>query len=306
MRAGIVQFVRCCGVTSRLVGAAVWLILGAASAFADHAIDQVYGPSLGRPRGTLLQWSYGTSFSGGPDLEEPIVTDRPDFTEASSTVGQGVVQLETGYTYGYDREGPDQTITHSYPEALFRIGVLADWLELRVAWTYGHEIVNDVEAAGAEDLYLGFKFGLTPQEGCLPEMALVPQMTVPTGADPFTAEEALPGLNWLYGWDLNDFLATGGSTQVNRTLDEVTENAYTEWAQSWTVNYSLSDCLGAYTEWFAFFPHSADTARAEHYFDGGFTVLINNDIQWDIRAGVGLNDAAEDYFVGTGLSLRFQ
>src|SRR5689334_8326302 len=40
-----------------------------------------YGPDPCEPRKTLLQWSYGTSFSGGPDLEEPIVTDRPDFTE---------------------------------------------------------------------------------------------------------------------------------------------------------------------------------------------------------------------------------
>ena len=36
-------------------------------------------------RKTLLQWSYGTSFEGGPDLYEPLVTDRPDFTESSVT-----------------------------------------------------------------------------------------------------------------------------------------------------------------------------------------------------------------------------
>jgi hypothetical protein len=135
-------------------------------------------------------------------------------------------------------------------------------------------------------------------------MALVPQMTVPTGANAFTADEVLPGVNWLYGWDINDFLSTAGSTQFNRVIDE-TGGSYTEWAQSWTVGYSLTDQVGAYTEWFAFFPHSADTAQPEHYFDGGFTYQFSNDIQWDIRAGVGLNDAADDYFVGTGLSIRF-
>ena len=31
--------------------------------------------------------------SGGPDLNAPLVTDRPDFTEASSTVGRGIAQL---------------------------------------------------------------------------------------------------------------------------------------------------------------------------------------------------------------------
>ena len=256
--------------------------------------------------GTLFQWSYGTSFSGGPDLEEPIVTDRPDFTEASSTVGRGVLQLETGYTYISDEEDSIRTKTQSAPEALFRYGIFADWLEARVAWNYLDEDVDGDRASGADDLYLGIKIGLTPQEGILPEMALVPQMTVPTGASAFTAGEVLPGANWLYGWDISDFLSTGGSTQFNRSIDDETADAYTEWAQSWTFGYSLADNLGAYTEWFAFFPHNADSAKTEHYFDGGFTYLVNNDVQCDIRAGVGLNDAAADYFAGVGLSMRFQ
>ena len=53
-------------------------------------------------------------------------------------------------------------------------------------------------------------------------------------------------------------------------------------------------------------PDNAATAQVEHYGNGGFTFLFNDDIQWDIRAGLGLNDAAEDYFVGTGLSIRFR
>ncbi|MEO8497302.1 MAG: transporter [Planctomycetota bacterium] len=255
--------------------------------------------------GTLFQWSYGNSFSGGPDLSQPIVTDRPDFTEASSTVGRGVAQLEMGYTYIFDNDGTDQTKSHSYPETLLRYGILANWLEFRAFWNYANEEVNGSSTSGSDDLYLGFKIGLTPQEGLLPEMAIIPQMTVPTGHAAFTAGEVLPGVNLNYGWDINDFLSTGASTQFNRAIDDTTSTAYTEWAQSWTVVYGLTDKLGAYTEWFAFFPTSADTAKPEHYFDGGFTYLISNDIQWDIRAGVGLNEAADDYFVGTGLSLRF-
>ena len=54
-----------------------------------------------------------------------------------------------------------------------------------------------------------------------------------------------------------------------------------------------------------FYPAGADTARVQHYFDGGFTYSITNDIQWDIRGGKGLNAVADDYFAGTGLVLRF-
>lgn len=50
----------------------------------------------------------------------------------------------------------------------------------------------------------------------------------------------------------------------------------------------------------------ADTVETQHYTDGGFTYKLTDDIQWDIRAGLGRNDAAADYFVGTGLSVRFK
>lgn len=255
--------------------------------------------------GTLLQWS-GQQESGGPDLNEPIVTDRPDFTEASSTVGRGVAQLEIGYTYFHDNDGLTRATLHSYPETLLRFGILADWLELRAAWNYSTTHVTGLENSGANDLYLGVKIGLTPQQGILPEMALVPQMTVPTGTSGFSNGEALPGVNWLYGWDLTDRWSTAGSTQFNRTVDGGSGQANTRWAQSWTTGYALSDRAGAYAEWFALFPHSAETDRTEHYFDGGLTFLVNDDMQFDIRAGKGLSDASADFFVGTGLSIRFK
>jgi len=266
-----------------------------------------YGPSLCSPRGTLFQWSYGTSFSGGPDLYEPLVTDRPDFTEASSTVGQGVAQLEFGYTYSYNNDGGESIRSNSFGEPLLRYGILAEWLEFRIALFPMDEQTTvagtSTSTAGTEDLYLGFKIGLTPQEGILPEMALIPQMNIPTGSSTFTSGQIEPGVNWVYAWEINDVLSTAGSTQGNRRIDDTGE-AYLEMAQSWVVGFSLSEKLGAYTEWFALIPSGADTARTEHYFNGGFSYLIGNDVQFDIRAGVGLNDAANDYFFGTGLSIR--
>ncbi len=276
---------------------------------ADDEVVNV-GPDVCIPRGTLFQWSYGTSFSGGPNLAEPLITDRPDFTEASSTVGRGVAQLEFGYTHVHDDEGGDTAKSHSIGEPLLRYGVFADWLEFRLAIfpSGAKETTNGVgsNVSGLEDLYLGFKIGLTPQEGILPEMAVITQMTVPTGHTDFTNNEVLPGINWLYSWEITDTFAIGGSTQGNRSIDEGTGQAYLELAQSMTAVFTLSDELSTYTEWYAFFPHSADTAQVEHYFNGGFAYLISNDIQFDIRAGTGLNRAATDFFVGTGLTIRFQ
>jgi hypothetical protein len=62
-----------------------------------------------------------------------------------------------------------------------------------------------------------------------------------------------------------------------------------------------------FTEWFAFYPTSAlaDGIGPEHYFNGGFTYLVTNNFQLDIRAGLGLNQAADDFFAGTGFAVRY-
>ncbi len=258
-------------------------------------------------RKTLFQWSYGTSFSGGPDRSEPLVTDRPDFTEASSTVGLGVAQLEVGYTYTHDDSAGRNTRTQSFGEPLLRVGILAEWLEFRIALFPLEERTKQTGTSntnrGLADLYLGIKIAMTPQEGLLPEMALIPQMNVPTGSQAFSSDSVEPGINWIYAWEINDLLSTAGSTQGNRRIDE-TGNAYLEMAQSWTLGYHLTDQLGAYTEWFAMIPSGADSAQIEHYANGGFSFLLTNDIQLDLRAGWGLNEAADDFFAGTGLSIR--
>jgi hypothetical protein len=255
-------------------------------------------------RGTLFHW--GAGFTGGPDLNEPIVTDRPDFTEASSTVGWGVTQYELGYTYTFDNDGTDQVISHTFPEALTRHGLFANWLELRIANSVTIEQTNGASITGRDDLYLGFKIGLTPQRGVLPEMALIPQMTVPTGSDDVTNDEILPGANWVYAWDVGDNFSLAGSTQFNQALDDNAAE-FTEWAQSVAIGASLTDKLGAYVEWFAILPPNDAAGDGDQQFlNGGFSYLLTNDVLWDIRAGLGLNDAADDYFVGTGLSIRFR
>jgi hypothetical protein len=266
-------------------------------------------PAAADTQGTLLQWGSGPRVDGGPDLNEPLVTDRPDFTESSVTVGMGVVQYETGYTFTYNDDEGSVTKEHSYPEALFRVGMLAEWFELRIGWNYGEsaETVfggDDSNLEGAEDLYIGSKFALTPQSGCLPETGIILQGTVPTGASAFTAGEVLPGVNFVYGWDVTDNFSIGAGTQANRALDENGEDFYVEFAQSVTTGYGWTDKLSSFHEWYMFAPAGAETAQNQQYFDAGLTYLITDNLQWDIRAGVGLNEAADDFFTGSGLSIR--
>ena len=67
---------------------------------------------------------------------------------------------------------------------------------------------------------------------------------------------------------------------------------------------SLTDQLGSYFEWFAFFPSGADQLSDAHFLNGGLTYQLTDDLQLDVRAGKGLSDTSDEYFVGLGVSIR--
>src|SRR5688572_5424118 len=75
---------------------------------------------------TIFAWS-DVEAEVDEDDEAPdrLVTDRPHFSEASSLVGLGRVQLETGYSYFRDNDGGTFQ-THSFPEPLLRAGLFAE------------------------------------------------------------------------------------------------------------------------------------------------------------------------------------
>jgi hypothetical protein len=50
---------------------------------------------------------FGFASSRWCGAEEPLVTDRPDFTERSSTVGRGVLQLDVRVARRLSDGGPD-------------------------------------------------------------------------------------------------------------------------------------------------------------------------------------------------------
>jgi len=264
------------------------------------------------PPKALLKWAVGPEVEEKPEAEDHIVTDRPDFTEASVTVGEGRVQLEAGYTHVRERSAGTTRITEPYPEALLRIGVLSDWLELRLGNTYIHSRTTAFgqtteHLSGVDDLYVGTKVALTEQKGYLPETATIFQATIPTGSNSLSSGKLLPGFSFLYGWDvIGDFLTVGGSCLANRAIDDA-GHSYIEFAKSVTIGYRLTPRVGAYTEWFAFFPASAvaPDVTAQHYFNGGFTFLVTPDFQLDIRAGWGLNHHADDFFAGAGFAVRY-
>lgn len=157
-----------------------------------------------RKQGTLFNWEGSDAIGGPASMSEGLIGDRPDFIEASNTVGLGVKQIEMGYTYSFDNDGTTQVRGHSNPEMLWRLGFYAEWLEMRIGYNFSDSRERtggvDTTTRGGEDLYLGFKISLTPQDGALPETAMMLQATVPTGDESVTAGETLPAiLTYIHG-----------------------------------------------------------------------------------------------------------
>jgi hypothetical protein len=240
--------------------------------------------------------------------ERPLESDRPDFTEASSTVGHKTLQIEGGYTYTQAVGGDCSHNSHDLPELLIRYGV-AERLELRVAWegmvfdratdpTTG----NVLNADGCSDMDLGFKYAITRQHAWLPETALIVGVSTPTGHPDQSSRQVDAEVNFLYGWDLNEKLSLYGSTGSNTTVEQFDNLA--RFFQSACVGCELTNRLRVYNEWFALFPNESDDNRPEHYYDGGFTYLVTSNLQLDWRAGVGLSEVSDGFFTGCGFVIR--
>lgn len=266
------------------------------------------------PRGpkTLLEWSNSTGDEEegeGGLYGDRIITDRPHIAEAASLVGLGRVQIETGYTYFLDRDGGTRIQTHSYPESLFRIGLFREWFEFRFQYNYLIEQTDDplgrTVLSGSDDLYIGAKLALAEQHGILPELTVFPQFRAPIGGSPFSAREVLPGMNFVYAWQVTDRFELECNTQVNRRRDPGIDHFYTEILQTVNLEYDLTEKVMLFHEFVIFSPVGAIVSSNEYYIHPGFHYFILPNLQLDVHAAVGLNRAADDLFGGSGISWRW-
>ena len=245
--------------------------------------------------------------------EERIETERHDFTQSTKTVGRGVVQVEAGYSYFYKDEDDEIEQTHAGPEMLWRIG-LTDDIEFRIRWNYAWRLLDDVEERdGAQDLIWSFKLGITEQAGCVPESALEIRNSAPTGGNDWSTGIVEFGLDYIYGWRLNDRFQLYGSTgfgtdglgDFSLLPDEPASDRFTAWSQSVALGIEVSERNTLYMEFFGIYSHSLEDNFSLTFFNIGIDHYFTDDFLIDVRAGVGLTDDAEDFFGGIGGGYRF-
>jgi hypothetical protein len=245
--------------------------------------------------------------------EERIETERHDFTQSTKTVGRGVVQLESGYTFFYKDYEDEIETSHTAPEMLLRFG-LSDDIEFRLRYSYGWTFIEEEEnQSGSQDLIWSFKLGMTDQSGCVPESALELRFSAPTGGSDYTTGRVQHGLDYIYGWEIAEGwelygstgYATGALGDFGLVPDEPADDWFVIWSQSVALGTELTENMTAYNEVFGLFSNGLEEELVSVTYNLGIDYYITDNFVVDYRVGKGLTPTSDDFFTGVGGGFRF-
>ena len=231
-----------------------------------------------------------------------IVTDRPDQTESAESIPPGFIQFELGWTFTREEKGNETQENHALPETLLRVG-MGRGLEARVGFS-GFVFENQFETgesqqnthtSGTGDAEIGFKYEMGRWSGG--QMAFLGGISIPMGQSDFSNQYVDPSFRLLVAHSLGERLSLG----YNIGIEDIRTKLKTPYTIA--LGVSVSNRFGAFIESFGAFGLTEDLA-ANHSLDGGFTFLASDALQFDVHVGVGLNETAEDWFIGGGFAFR--
>jgi len=226
--------------------------------------------------------------------QEQIETDRPDQTESPATVPHRYLQAETGFMYEKVHNDA-QNIYH--PTLLWRYGITPH-VEFRLQTDFTTESRVGRRISGLSPVAVGFKTSLIKSKGFIPDISFVGHLTL---AELATADlqstYVAPDFRFLFRHAFSDHF-------------ELSYNLGAEWngetpdaSALYTIaaSYKAADHLSLFAE---FYGYLNKYESADHRFDAGAMLLLNQNFSLDISAGAGLFELSPSYFVSGGFSYR--
>ncbi len=253
-------------------------------------------------RAAVLTWLLPLSVVIPAVASEPLVTDRPDFTESAVVVPSGRLQLELGATWARDN---DDVETTSLGEALVRWGV-AQRLEVRLGLpSWQRSSHGPVWGQGFADMEAGVKVQLHTAEGRSAavgaDWALILVTSAPTGGDEVSAGVWQPSAVLAAGWELGGDWSLGANLGFSRPADE--GRRFTSAWFSTTVGIGISDTTAAFLELVG--------VQRERFggpgtlaVQAGLTRRLGADLQFDVRIARRLTAEGPDLLAGVGAAVR--
>lgn len=231
----------------------------------------------------------------------PLITDRPDATEAPTVVPQGSLQVETGaFTTSFEDNGIAERVL-GYNTTLLRYGIL-DNLELRVGWNYeeirtefnGREIAV---VSGFSPLLFGAKVAIVEEKGWKPEIGLIGHLFLPfaAGAD-FKPEFTSADFRFAF----NHTLSKKSGIAYNIGGQYGGDSPELAYIYTFAYGYAITERLGAYLELYGDVP---EDSSANHFWDTGLTYAIAPLVQIDATIGQSITEG-QDLLLSVGVSFR--
>ncbi len=227
--------------------------------------------------------------------QEALATDRPQFTETSLAIPRGKLQLETGALF----DQADGISGRRGPELMVRFGLLPR-TEARVGYNHSWESA-DGKGENSGLFHVGAKIQIAPEDAAW-GASVIPTFEwdqIETTIEDADADAAF-GLiftwahNWNERWNLSGILGPVWGGIDGEGDDSVLATA--------SAGARLDQRTGTFLEWAAQFPQSS--GESAHTLHHGYTYLLTGNAQMDIHGGIGLTEAARDWFIGVGLAYR--
>jgi len=235
----------------------------------------------------------------------PIATDRPGNGNASSTVPKHRLQIETSASYLRSDAGA-VTVQQITLPTLVRFGLL-DSVEVRV----GSSIVGIDATSGSDegpaltDTLVGAKVQLAENAGTKPQLAVMVDVTLPTGDGGFTGDKVVPEARVAAAWSLPSnfgFLINAGGDLPEAAGDRFVRLLYVA-NLGYTPASLLDGRLSVFVESFGRLSLDSDQAHVVQV-DLGAAYSLNPNLQLDFFTQHGLSDGAPDFQIAVGVSAR--
>jgi len=229
--------------------------------------------------------------------DDRMFIDRGAFTVGTSVMQPGNHQFEIGYRFTDDNDVDPGFRSHTFPEMMFRAGLVED-LELRISWD-GYTFVHDGDSF-ANDMSLGVKWALPFEHDSL-KLGLLGELALPTGHGDSSFD---PRVTLVGDYAFNELWSMTSNLGIGIPTDEFTGDRFAQGTFSLQLNRFVGDNLTLFSEYYTIFPEM-DDGTCIHMLQGGLVYMINNNMSIDAFIGAGLNDEAPDFVCGVGFAYRF-
>lgn len=247
-----------------------------------------------------------TAAFAAPDWSDTLTTDRPDAAEASVTVGKRRFQVESSVAYTRDTDAGVTTTAYAFP-TLLRYGIV-DPLELRMEaeiFTFSNDGTGSDR--GRNDLDIGLKGHFCDQQGARPSFGTLAHLTLPVGNDAYSTNGFEPSAKILADWELPAGFSLGTNLGMDLPVRDAAGDKFARALYAAAFGHAIpgtKDRLRLFIEAAGAVPLKSGK-DSEHTFDSGLAWLATPNLQFDVAAQVGLNDAAANLSGGLGVSWRY-